>query len=283
MGYRYACADFTFPLLPHQNALELIHLMGFDGVDIGLFEDRSHLQPSDVFKNPQRGGEALAESVSRAQIAVADVFLQSDLDFSVKAVNHPDAHIRSGERGQFEKLVEYALAAGSRHITCLPGVHFEGEAYQRSYEGAAGELLWRVSRAKDAGLVFSVEAHLGSIAETPEQAAQLVRDTDGLTLTLDYTHFTKVGIPDERVRPLIAYASHFHARSAAKGKLQTVLEENTIDYDAVIREMQRTQYKGFIGVEYTWTQWENCNRTDNVSESVSLMKLLKQAEQKSEK
>ena len=47
--------------------------------------------------------------------------------------------------------------------------------------------------------------------------------------------------------------------------------------------MQRTQYKGFIGVEYTWTQWENCNRTDNVSESVSLMKLLKQAEQKSEK
>ena len=283
MGYRYACADFTFPLLPHQNALELIHLMGFDGVDIGLFEDRSHLQPSDVFKNPQRGGEALAESVSRAQIAVADVFLQSDLDFSVKAVNHPDAHIRSGERGQFEKLVEYALAAGSRHITCLPGVHFEGEAYERSYERAVEELLWRVSRAKDAGLVFSVEAHLGSIAETPEQAAQLVRDTDGLTLTLDYTHFTKVGIPDERVRPLIAYASHFHARSAAKGKLQTVLEENTIDYDAVIREMQRTQYKGFIGVEYTWTQWENCNRTDNVSESVSLMKLLKQTEQKSEK
>lgn len=283
MGYRYACADFTFPLLPHQNALELIHLMGFDGVDIGLFEDRSHLQPSDVFKNPQRGGEALAESVSRAQIAVADVFLQSDLDFSVKAVNHPDAHIRSGERGQFEKLVEYALAVGSRHITCLPGVHFEGEAYERSYERAVEELLWRVSRAKDAGLVFSVEAHLGSIAETPEQAAQLVRDTDGLTLTLDYTHFTKVGIPDERVRPLIAYASHFHARSAAKGKLQTVLEENTIDYDAVIREMQRTQYKGFIGVEYTWTQWENCNRTDNVSESVSLMKLLKQAEQKSEK
>lgn len=283
MGYRYACADFTFPLLPHQNALELIHLMGFDGVDIGLFEDRSHLQPSDVFKNPQRGGEALAESVSRAQIAVADVFLQSDLDFSVKAVNHPDAHIRSGERGQFEKLIEYALAAGSRHITCLPGVHFEGEAYERSYERAVEELLWRVSRSKDAGLVFSVEAHLGSIAETPEQAAQLVRDTDGLTLTLDYTHFTKVGIPDERVRPLIAYASHFHARSAAKGKLQTVLEENTIDYDAVIREMQRTQYKGFIGVEYTWTQWENCNRTDNVSESVSLMKLLKQAEQKSEK
>ena len=283
MGYRYACADFTFPLLPHQNALELIHLMGFDGVDIGLFEDRSHLQPSDVFKNPQRSGEALAESVSRAQIAVADVFLQSNLDFSVKAVNHPDAHIRSGERGQFEKLVEYALAAGSRHITCLPGVHFEGEAYERSYERAVEELLWRVSRAEDAGLVFSVEAHLGSIAETPEQAAQLVRDTDGLTLTLDYKHFTKVGIPDERVRPLIAYASHFHARSAAKGKLQTVLEENTIDYDAVIREMQRTQYKGFIGVEYTWTQWENCNRTDNVSESVSLMKLLKQAEQKSEK
>ena len=33
MGYRYACADFTFPLLPHQDVLRLIGMMGFDGED----------------------------------------------------------------------------------------------------------------------------------------------------------------------------------------------------------------------------------------------------------
>ncbi len=43
MKPKLACADFTFPLLPHANALDLIAMLGIKGVDIGLFEDRSHL------------------------------------------------------------------------------------------------------------------------------------------------------------------------------------------------------------------------------------------------
>lgn len=278
MSFQYACADFAFPLLPHQNVLKLIQLLGFDGVDIGLFQDRSHLQPSMVFDQPAEQGKYLKEIVSDVGIAIADVFLQSDLDFSVKAINHPNQKIRKEERVQFQKLIEYAIAAGSGHITCLPGVHFEGESYESSYQRAIEELLWRVDMAQKAGLIFAVEAHLGSIVDTPEKTAKLVQDTQGLTLTLDYTHFAKMGIPDERVHPLIAHASHFHARGAAKGKLQTVIGENAIDYNAIIKEMKRTHYQGFVGVEYIWTEWENCNRTDNVSESIQLMQAMKEAE-----
>ena len=43
MKPKLACADFTFPLLPHAKALDLIAMLGIKGVDIGLFEDRSHL------------------------------------------------------------------------------------------------------------------------------------------------------------------------------------------------------------------------------------------------
>ncbi len=278
MSFQYACADFAFPLLPHQNVLKLIQLLGFDGVDIGLFQDRSHLQPSMVFDQPAKQGKLLKESVLDAGIAVADVFLQSDLDFSVKAINHPNSKVREEERVQFQKLIEYAIAAGSKHITCLPGVHFEEETYESSYQRVVEELLWRVDMAQQAGLIFAVEAHLGSIVDTPEKTAKLVQDTQGLTLTLDYTHFAKMGIPDERVHPLITHASHFHARGAAKGKLQTVIGENAIDYNAIIKEMKRTHYQGFVGVEYIWTEWENCNRTDNVSESIQLMQAMKEAE-----
>ncbi len=278
MGYRYACADFTFPLLEHRKVLQLIRLLGFDGVDVGLFEDRSHLQPSGEFDDPAKSGGRLGQSAKDAGIAVADVFLQSDLDFSVRALNNPDGVVRREEREKFRKLVDYALAAGSGHITCLPGVHFAEEPYEASYARAVEELLWRTQEAGKAGLVFGVEAHLGSVADTPRKAARLIADTDGLTLTLDYTHFTKIGIEDKQVKPLIAHASHFHARGAAKGKLQAVRTENTIDYDAVMREMKRTGYKGFVGIEYTWTEWEDCNRTDNVSESILLMRQLKEAE-----
>ena len=41
MQTRLACADFTFPLLSHQASLNLIRSMEFQGVDIGLFENRS--------------------------------------------------------------------------------------------------------------------------------------------------------------------------------------------------------------------------------------------------
>lgn len=282
MAYRYACADFTFPLLPHGDVLKLIGMMGFDGVDVGLFEERSHLRPSGEFCAPASSGAELKKKAGDAGIVVADAFLQSAFDFSVRAANHPSKAIREEERIRFRKLMEYASAAGSGHITCLPGVAFEGEAYETSYGRALEELAWRVEQAKEAGLVFAVEAHLGSIADTPGRAGQLVADVPGLTLTLDYTHFTKIGIADEEIAPLIKYASHFHARGAAEGRLQTVVSENAINYDAVVAEMVKTGYHGFVGVEYTWQEWEGCNKTDNVSESILLMRQLKDAERKAQ-
>ena len=35
MRYPLACADFTFPLLTHEHSLDLIAMLGFEGVDIG--------------------------------------------------------------------------------------------------------------------------------------------------------------------------------------------------------------------------------------------------------
>ena len=51
MKFKLACADFTFPLLPHGPVLELISFLDIEGVDIGLFEGRSHLWPSKEFKD----------------------------------------------------------------------------------------------------------------------------------------------------------------------------------------------------------------------------------------
>ena len=35
MKAKFACADFTFPLLSHAHALDLIANLGFQGVEIG--------------------------------------------------------------------------------------------------------------------------------------------------------------------------------------------------------------------------------------------------------
>ena len=270
MELKLACADFAFPLLPHDKVLDLISMLEIDGVDIGLFEDRSHLQPSNMFNNIKKNAKELSNKLKDRGLIPADIFIQTALDFVTSASNHPDEKVRKKSRERFLETLEFAAECGSKHVSALPGVNFKEEPEEDSFKRCCDELLWRCDNAKKHGLVFGVEAHLGSIAQTPEETLRLLQNVPGLTLTLDYTHFTKVGIPDAEIEPLIKYASHFHARGAAKNKLQTGLKENIIDYARVIVVMKETNYSGTIGIEYTWNEWEGCNKTDNVSETILL-------------
>lgn len=268
MKPKLACADFTFPLLPHERVLELIAMLGFGGVDIGLFEDRSHLWPSRELPQARRSGRRLKRALDGVGLQAADVFLQMANDFRAYAVNHPAAARRAKARDWFQRSLEYADACGSRHVTVLPGVQVEGESRATSLARAVEELAWRVEQAETAGLVLGVEAHVGSLVPTPEQAARLIARVPGLTLTLDYTHFTRRGMADDRVEPLIGLASHFHARGARRGRLQERFSRSTIDYRRVFEVMRQVGYRGWIGVEYTWNDWEHCNECDNLSETI---------------
>jgi sugar phosphate isomerase/epimerase len=272
---KLACADFTFPLLPHSRVLDLIAMLEFDGVDIGLFEGRSHLWPSKEFKSPMKSGNRLHRKLTERGLNCADVFLQMNPDFIPYAINHPEAARRRRARDWFLKSLDYAAAAGAKHITTLPGVRFKTEARSVSWQRTCDELAWRVAQAEGQGIVFSVEAHVGSIAPEPKTALRLVRDVPGLTLTLDYTHFTRVGLPDSASEPLVAHASHFHARGARKGRLQSAFPRNTIDYARVLRAMRKTGYRGYVGVEYVWTDWEHCNEVDNLSETIQMRDFLR--------
>ena len=117
-------------------------------------------------------------------------------------------------------------------------------------------------------MIFSVEAHVGSLAPNPTEALRMVKGVPGLTLTLDYTHFTRIGLPDSAVEPLVEHASHFHVRGAREGRLQANFSQNVIDYARVLQRMKETGYKGYLGVEYVWIDWEHCNESDNLSETI---------------
>jgi sugar phosphate isomerase/epimerase len=270
MDIKLACADFTFPLLSHDASLKLISMMGFTGVDIGLFQDRSHLMPFTEFDELPRRAKELKAKLHGLNLTPADVFLQMAPSFVDFAVNHPDAVRRAKARDWFSKTLDYASVLGCAHVTTLPGVAFDSEPRAASLGRSAEELSWRVEQASRAGITFSVEAHVGSLVPTPEEALELVGMTPGLTLTLDYTHFTRAGMADSRIAPLVKHASHFHARGARTGRLQTRVPENTIDYAGVLAEMKRTNYRGWVGVEYVWIDWEHCNECDNISETIQL-------------
>lgn len=272
---KLACADFAFPLLPHDRVLDLIALLEFDAVDIGLFEKRSHLWPSREFSSPAKSGKQLGSKLADRGLRCADVFLQLAPSFIPYAINQPSAARRQKARDGFLKTLDYASAAGAQHVTTLPGVYFDEEKPATSWQRCCDELAWRVEQAKLHHIIFSFEAHVGSIVPRPKAALRLVRSVPGLTLTLDYTHFTRSGLPDRAAEPLIAHASHFHARGACKGRLQTSIQHNTIDYARVLRAMGKANYRGYVGVEYVWIEWEHCNEVDNLSETIQLRDFLR--------
>ena len=96
----------------------------------------------------------------------------------------------------------------------------------------------------------------------------MVRGVPGLTLTLDYTHFTRIGLLDAEIEPLVAHASHFHVRGARQDRLQASFKDNTIDYARVLDAMRASRYRGYLGIEYVWIDWEHCNESDNLSETI---------------
>jgi sugar phosphate isomerase/epimerase len=268
MNLKLACADFAFPLLTHEQSLRLIGMLGFGGVDLGLFEGRSHLWPSREFQNVERSAAALKHLADDLQLRIADVFLQTAPDFRPFAINHPAAEPRQLARDWFSKSLEYAAGCSCAHVTILPGVNFEEESPERSFGRAVDELTWRTERAKQFGITLGTEAHVGSLALDPSSAKRLAESVPGLTLTLDYTHFTRAGMPDDAIEPLIAYASHFHVRGARPGRLQAPFKDNVIDYRRVVDRMRQAGYRGWLGVEYVWIDWEHCNECDNLSETI---------------
>ncbi len=268
MKLSLSCADFAFPMVKHEQSLDLIAMLGFKAVDIGMFEGRSHLWPSREFSSLKKSSRSLQRKLEDRGLIAADIYLQTSPDFMTFAANHPERHRRRKARDWFDRTLEYACACNARHVSALPGAFFDTEDKADSFQRCCEELAWRVERASQADMPFGIEAHIGSVVPRPRDVIRLLKKVPGLSLTLDYTHFTYLGIDDVTVEPLLSHTSHFHCRGGRKGRIQCSYADNRIDYKRIVRKLVDMGYKGHVCIEYVWIDWEHCNETDNLSETV---------------
>ena len=268
---KFACADFAWPLLPHERVLSHIHMLDIEGLDLGIFGNRSHIRPEMVRADIPMWSGILKERIQRSGLQLADLFFQPWSEFEVMAANHPDPGQQEEAAALFHDMLELARRLDAPGMTMLPGLRFGDESWEASIRRSAEALKWRVEAAARQNIKLSVEGHLGSNVDTPEKLMRLLELTPGLTLTLDYTHFTYAGIPDAEVEPLLPFARHFHCRGAAKGQLQTTFQDNTIDYQRIVQRFHEIGYAGFFGIEYVWQDWQGCNRTENTCETIQFL------------
>jgi len=275
-GPLLSCADYTFPLLPHEDALDLIARLGFGSVDLGLFAGRSHLRPEAVLRDQDRWVRATRDRLSRSGLQVADVFGTPSEDPFEVSVNHPDRARRDEAVAFVEGLSAYARSIGATHVTVLPGIAYPGEPREAGRARSATTLQRCVDVAARIGVALAIEPHAESIVETPDEVSELIRATPGLTLTLDPAHFIYQGVPTEAVVPLVVHASHFQLRAAAPGRMQVPLRENEVDFPHLLAAAAERGYGGMLGIEYVWmTHWD-CDRVDNLSETIQLAGLVAQ-------
>ena len=276
MTLKLACADFTFPLLPHDKSLDLIAMLGFEGVDIGLFEGRSHLWPSRVFADLKSVGQRAGAQAPRPRARRSPMSSFRPLRISSRSPpTIPMLSIRRQARDWFERTVEFALECGGRHVSALPGVNFEGVPEAESYRALprrAG-LALRDGQRRRGHLLRRGPRRLDRPDARVRRPARAVGP--GLTLTLDYTHFTRSGLPDSEVEPLIAHASHFHARGARAGPAPGIVQGKRHRLRTRPRRHAASGLLGYVGVEYVWIDWEHCNEVDNLSETILMRDLLR--------
>ncbi|MEW2516685.1 sugar phosphate isomerase/epimerase family protein [Actinacidiphila alni] len=270
---RLSCADYTWPLLPHGSALDIVRALGCEAVDIGFMTGRSHVRPETAHGSIGLAAGAVRERVESRGLAVADVFAIPAADFESLAPNNPDARRRELAMEFFADAVDFARAVGAPGLTTLPGVVFGDEPFERALERSAQGLRRRVDLAGAVGLALSVEPHTGSLIDTPDKAARLLAAVPGLTLTLDYGHFVYGGSPQEDIDPLLPHARHLQCRAARPGVLQARVAEDTVDWARVVAALG-AGYDGYLALEYVWQEWMDCDRVDTVAESALLRDVL---------
>jgi sugar phosphate isomerase/epimerase len=262
--------DLTFPSLSFEKSLKLIKLLDFEKTDIALTAeaDTRHLYTYKELENPRENGKKLLEYLHAHALVQTDLFVFLG-DNNKTALNNPDRAVREKSSDVFRRSVDYAISCECRHITMLPGVVFNDD-YSSSLRCAAEELSWRTDYAAQKEITLSVEAHIGSVADTPQKAVELLTKTKGLTLTLDYSHFIKNGSAQVEIDPLLQFTSHIHLRNAAKGSSQTIFQESEIDWLQVIQKIKQFKYSGALTLEFCSQSWENQNRVDTIGETVFL-------------
>ena len=268
MSMKLGCADFTWPLMTHTDVVRHIAMLGFDGIDLGLMEGRTQIQPGMVREDVGMWSGVIGERLATAGLEAADVFFVPSFNLTDLAANHPDPTERDGGHEVFLDMLDFARRIGAPGMTMNGGIPIDGQTTADSLRLSAAELARRVEAAAAHDIEVRVEASVNSNTPTPEMALELVEAVPGLKLTMDYCHFVYQGIAESEVHPLLEHTAHFQCRGAAPGRMQVNFQENAIDYRDVLERLMAQGYEAYFSIEYVWIDVWECNRTENTMETI---------------
>ena len=255
--------SWSFTALTMTEAWGVARAIGVDHMDLGLLH-RPTLDRDAVLADPA----AAAAQVRDLGITVSNVYWMFGPSPYDRAVSDPAA--RAANLRDFDAVLAFTKALDCPSIFVLPGVQHPGASRAAVMDRAAAGLTELVARAADAGIILTVEPHVGGILDSPDATLRLLEMVPDLKLTLDYAHFVCMGYPQAEIDPLARHAAHVHLRQARPGALQCKWGEGTLDYGAIVETLREHDYSGFMSLEYVHQDYMGTLYDDVLTETIHM-------------
>ncbi len=275
---RLTLSNHSFEYLDLEGTLALARAIGFSGVDIAGFHNRGRcsLEPDEVGADPQGHSDRLNRLLEQYELEAVDFFPQFGASLDERSFNAPDPAVRQRNRTSFAGIIRFCSAVGIPGFTISPGTHHPDRSFEENLATAAEAMNDLTDMAGEQGITVRFEPHVQSVVDTPERAMELLERAPEATVTLDYSHFVMQYIPAERIHPLLARTDHFHIRAARPGKLQSRLDENTIDFIDIAERLKRLDYRRCLSIEFVYMTWYDCNQVDCLTETIFTKDLMQE-------
>jgi sugar phosphate isomerase/epimerase len=267
---RLTVSTHSFEAIDLEGTLAISKAMGFKGVDIAGFHNRGRCsyEPDEVGANPQKFADDLKRLLDKYELDAVDFFPQFGSSLGERSLNDPDPAVRQKNFDSMRGIARFCKLAGIPGVTVLPGIDHVGRLLAQNLELAGEGLKKYTEICGEEGVMMRFEPHMGSVADTPELALQLVEMAPQALFTLDYSHYLLQYIPMDRIHKMIPYTGHVHIRQARPGKLQTRFVEGTIDFVDIARRLEAAGYKYCLSIEYVCSDWFDLNQIDTLNETV---------------
>jgi sugar phosphate isomerase/epimerase len=264
----FACHTWAFNDLTLPEALGTIARLGFRYVDIG---SGANFNTQRAAENPRREAAAIRDDLEVFNLKISDLYLM------LPRISLADEDKRQREIDLYKSLVPFAVALGTPGITLSAGLAHPAED-EEAIDRTVAALREMVKAGKDSRLRISIEPHMDSMAQTPDQALKFIKDVPGLMLTLDWAQMVCQDIFHADILKLLPHTAHIQMRQAARAQLQTPFDRGRIDVKKVVKDVLAADYKGLIAVEYMNTPgWHGMVAVNAIQESSRMRDELRSA------